>query len=622
MNEVHSEPGHVFIEALDIEPVFQPIVDLLVGDAIGYELLTRERRTMMTPLQLFARANELGVSWELEQACRNAALARVAAVMHREEGRLFFINVSPSVVEDQRFVDQIVPRELAAHGVATSRVVIEITETHAMSDAGRFERIMARCREQGLRFAVDDFGSGHSNLLTLITCAPRFIKLDMGIVRDVHLDAYRRHLVRALTAFAASVDARLIAEGVESWDELETLMRLGIRYAQGHLLGRPTVEPAVMSADTAERIRTLLRDARAGFGDPEETVEPIVGPAVTAPASGQSVADLDTLFRRNPAIDHVVLVDEGKPVGLVTREDLFAKIGGPYGFALHQRKAAQQVVAKPPLLVDTGASVTTLARRAMDRDMARIYDPVVVVDGEGAVVGSVTMKALIERSIELRVRTAQSANPLTGLPGNQQIQKWITRFAQIASLDVVYADLDRFKEYNDHYGFLMGDEMIRLAAGALARCLIGDRKDAFLGHVGGDDFVAVFPTGVGDDALTRSCAEFDKEKISLFEPEEIENGFLPAVNRRGELEHVPLVTLSLAVVRRSNIQGTIHPAMISQLAAALKEKVKQKAATEGRSGYIIERRFYSDGSSLRPPPPAEALETLTEIPLFDLHRKH
>lgn len=611
---MHSEPGRAFVAALDIEPVFQPIVDLLVGDTIGYELLTRERRTMMTPLELFERGRELGVSWDLEQSCRNAALARIAAVMPREDG-LFFLNVSPSTVEDERFVDQVVARELSAHGIAPTRVVLEITETHAMTDAVRFERIMARCQQCGLRFAVDDFGSGHSNLLTLITCAPRFIKLDMAVVRDVHKHAYRRHLLRALTAFAASVDALLIAEGVESWDELETLMRLGIRYAQGYLLGRPTVEPGAMSSETADRIRVLLRDARSSFGDPEETVDPIVRPAVTAPAESQSIADLDTLFRRSPTLDHVVLVEGRRPVGFVTRDDLFAKIGGPYGFALHQRKTALPEVSKVPLLVEIGASVTSLARRAMDREFGRVYDPVFVVDAEGALVGSITMKALIERSIELRVRTAQSANPLTGLPGNQLIQKWITRFAQVSTLDVVYADLDRFKEYNDHYGFLMGDEMIRLAARVLTRCLVGDRKDAFLGHIGGDDFVAVFPTGLTDDDLIRTCQALDSEKASLFEPEELDNGFLPAVNRRGELEHVPLVTMSLAVVRRSNIQGTIHPAMLSQLAATLKEKVKQKAATEGRSTYIVERRFYTD-SSVRPPPPVEALDTLMEIPAF------
>src|SRR6201999_2605875 len=141
--------------------------------------------------------------------CRSAALARIAAVMPREEGRLFFLNVSPCVVEDDRFAEQLAPRELSAHGVPASRIVLEITETHAMSDAARFERIMARCQQQGLRFAVDDFGSGHSNLLTLITCAPRFIKLDMGIVRDVHKHGYQRHLVRALNAFAAGVDSRL-----------------------------------------------------------------------------------------------------------------------------------------------------------------------------------------------------------------------------------------------------------------------------------------------------------------------------------------------------------------------------------------------------------------------------
>ena len=138
---------------------------------------------------------------------------------------------------------------------------------------------------------------------------------------------------------------------------------------------------------------------------------------------------------------------------------------------------------------------------------------VLVVDSAGLLVGTVTIKNLIRRSVDLQVRSAQGANPLTGLPGNRAIQRWIETARAMPDLAVVYADLDRFKEYNDCYGFLMGDEMIRLSARVLTR-LTAAAPTPRLGHVGGDDFVAVFPGGIDLEAVDRACVEFDENKRS------------------------------------------------------------------------------------------------------------
>ncbi len=586
---------------LRIHSVFQPVVDLIIGEPIGYEVLSRGEGHEDSADAFLRSARATHGAWEVERACRLAAIGAIARLT--KIPGLFFLNVSPDVIEDPRFIEGFTLAQLRLHGIDPSRIVIEITEKTSIVDHDRFQAVIEHYSRQGFQFAVDDFGSGHSGLIALISTTPQYIKLDMEVVRNVHRHAYRRHLVRSLNAFAASVDSRLVAEGVETWEELEALLRLGVRYAQGFLLARPAGEPPVPAEELRVKLRRLARAVNVGLGDADETIDSLLEPAVVYPLGSITVEQIESVFRDSPRTDHVVLLEGALPRGLVTREDLAAKLAGRYGYALRQFKPAERVAKAQPLSVGLGTPVTTLATRAMDRAAGDLYDPVLVVDATGALVGTVRMKALIKRSVELQVRSAQGASPLTGLPGNRAILRWIHEGTEIPTWAVLYADLDRFKEYNDRYGFIMGDELIRLAARILSRTLVVDCPAARLGHIGGDDFVAVFPEGLNEAALQSACAKFDEEKAALFDADDLRRGYIVATNRRGDVEQVPLVTLSLALIDRHRIGEDLHPAILSQLAASLKKKVKQRTAELRRSAYIVERRS-SQSSSSGPPQPA------------------
>jgi diguanylate cyclase (GGDEF)-like protein len=250
------------------------------------------------------------------------------------------------------------------------------------------------------------------------------------------------------------------------------------------------------------------------------------------------------------------------------------------------------------LLVDEGTHITTLAKLAMDRMRADLYDPVVVTDNSGRFVGTVTMKQLITRSIELEVQNAAGASPLTGLPGNRAIAKWLQEAMDSGHFSVVYADLDRFKEYNDAYGFLAGDEVIRLASRVLADGARQMGENARLGHVGGDDFVIVAPRAPDAEILERICREFDRQKIEFFDREHTNSGVFPAIDRQGREATLPLTTLSLAAMDGALLDAGVHPALLSQLSASLKKRAKQLSLESGRSSFAFERRSHK---SSRPP---------------------
>jgi EAL domain-containing protein (putative c-di-GMP-specific phosphodiesterase class I) len=243
-----------WVERLGLHPVFQPIVDLSTGQPLGYEVLSRGAHPFESPEAMFRDAERLGLLWELELGCRSAAFRRLAELPPSRRGGRFFLNVGPRILFDPRFLAELTRGRLRERGLDPGQIVIEITERDAISDYGRFAAIVRHCVAQGFQVALDDFGSGHSSLVTLIHCAPQFLKLDQAIVRGIDGAPYQQQLVKALAAFSAGVGAQLIAEGVETWPELETLVRLGVRFAQGYLLALPSLAPEGVAPAIRERL--------------------------------------------------------------------------------------------------------------------------------------------------------------------------------------------------------------------------------------------------------------------------------------------------------------------------------------------------------------------------------
>ncbi len=368
-----DEPG--------VTPVFQPIVDLLHGEVIGQEVLSRGLGPVREAHHLFSRARAEGFTWELERACWTAALRCISRLPDAQRRAPFFFNVSPDVLSDPRFADGSTVALLERYGLAPKHLVLEITEKAAFEDDALLQRLTRQCAAQGFGIALDDFGAGHSGLVTLVHSAPQFIKLDQALVRDIHRHCYRQHLMKSLVAFASSVDAILIAEGVETWEELAMLLRLGIRYAQGYLLARPAPLPVRPTGEFERQCHQALEALHFHDTGGEGTVGSIVIRRTCVDA-GTPKEELERLLRGTPPLDHIVVLDGERPRALVTRRE-------------------DGVFHEPPLVVEDRMSLTTLARLAMQRSPASVYAPVVVTDARGRFLGTVTMKQLLGRATEL-----------------------------------------------------------------------------------------------------------------------------------------------------------------------------------------------------------------------------
>lgn len=190
----------------------------------------------------------------------------------------------------------------------------------------------------------------------------------------------------------------------------------------------------------------------------------------------------------------------------------------------------------------------------------------------------------------LRRADQQSArNPLTGLPGNERILSELTeRLERGDELTLLYVDLDQFKPFNDHYGFLRGDEALQATADLLQRVAseVGDER-TFIGHVGGDDFVVVIPPDLADATAEEICRRFDDLAPTLYDPVDRLAGSIEVADRRGVPQRFGLLSLSIggASTRQRELA---HPGELVEVATEMKRYAKSRPA--GRSSYEADRR--------------------------------
>jgi EAL domain-containing protein (putative c-di-GMP-specific phosphodiesterase class I) len=211
---------------------FQPIVHAADGTVFGYEALMRSSEpTLPHPEAILDAAERLGRAFDLGRIVR----ARTARTMTETSPRpVFFVNLLPTDLLDDELLLQDAP--LSQHG---SRVVLEITERSTISNINQIRGRTSRLRKMGFRIAVDDLGAGYAGLTSFVSLDPDVVKLDMSLIRDVTSSPTKQRVVRSITKLCHETDTLVVAEGVETAAERDTVVDLGCDLVQGFFVGRP-----------------------------------------------------------------------------------------------------------------------------------------------------------------------------------------------------------------------------------------------------------------------------------------------------------------------------------------------------------------------------------------------
>ena len=231
----------------NVSTVFQPIVDLKEWTVLGYEALTRgpQGTDLESPYVLFDIATEADLTFELDRLCRRKALV---AASRLDPNYLVFINTLPITFRDPEFHGKLMIDFLEGNRLSPSRIVLEITERLAIENYSLFLEAIHYFTDIGFEVAVDDMGAGYSGLEKIVHLKPNYLKFDLMLVRDIHTSFVKREMIKAMLSLASNVDVRVIAEGIETREELETLLDLGIEYGQGFYFAKGEHEPPPPSA--------------------------------------------------------------------------------------------------------------------------------------------------------------------------------------------------------------------------------------------------------------------------------------------------------------------------------------------------------------------------------------
>jgi EAL domain-containing protein (putative c-di-GMP-specific phosphodiesterase class I) len=224
---------------------FQPIVDIETGRPFAFEALVRgpngegagEVLAQVTPETRYA----------FDQQCRVAAIRQAVDAGILDTDARLSINFLPNAVYSPVACIQLTLKTASETGLPTDRIIFEFTENERMDNPDHVIDIVETYRKMGFSTAIDDFGAGHAGLGLLARFSPDYIKLDMELVRGLDANMSRRLIVAHVVRLAADLSVTVIAEGIETEDELTTLRALGVRYIQGYLFARPGLQtlPAI-----------------------------------------------------------------------------------------------------------------------------------------------------------------------------------------------------------------------------------------------------------------------------------------------------------------------------------------------------------------------------------------
>ncbi len=218
-----------------ISVVYQPIVDIENKKIIGYEALSRgpKESELYNPEILFGIAEEADLVWELERICREKALSNIH---NMEEDKYIFLNNEPSVIYDPKFKALEIIKKL---DISPERVILEITERTAIEDFQAFKKALQYFKSVGFKISIDDAGAGYASLQSIALLSPDFIKFDINLIKNIDNNLIKQNLISALLDIANRINADVIAEGVETKNEAETISRLGVKFAQGFYYAKP-----------------------------------------------------------------------------------------------------------------------------------------------------------------------------------------------------------------------------------------------------------------------------------------------------------------------------------------------------------------------------------------------
>lgn len=616
---------------------YQPKVEVHDMKLTGVEALVRWQRPgegVIPPDRFIAVAEENGMivrlgGWILREACRQNKSWQDGGLPRT----VVSVNISARQLRENSFVEQ-VEHILEETGLEPRYLELELTESVVMAHSDEIVQKLIRLKQLGIGISVDDFGTGYSSLSYLKHLPVDTIKVDRSFVRDIVHDPDDKAIVEAVIAMGHALGLTVIAEGVETREQLEFLRSHNCNQAQGYYFSKPLLPDHLANfllthcPETPPLPATapLSPAAPLAVAPPAEgtmAVEPHCIGDISLPIPpahpGDNLSVVLKRFQTEKGLLVLPVVDTGSIIGILNRSIFLEEhVIGMHGFAfqINHSKKMRDLMAPPPLILEASTPIEEAARAIQGLGEGVRIDNVCVAR-DTTYLGIIDVNRFIGAITEINLSLAKGANPLTGLPGNESIQREITnRLASGRPFDIAYIDVDNFKPYNDYYGFQKGDEVIKVLGDIITSAINSPSSgpSGFRGHIGGDDFILITEPHGSPEVAARIIHVFERQLPLLHGRNDCAAGCYISTNRKGEHETFPLLSLSIGIV--NTLQTPVSS--YGQL-ASLSTEVKRLAKRQPGSSVVINRRqkVETEEAGARDSwiPPRELRERFPTVPL-------
>lgn len=536
------------IEKLDY--AFQPIINSHSGKIYAVEALLRnvEKISGLTSIDdLFDLAFNDDYLYELDLQLREKAISKFSKI-DINNLKLFY-NLDNRIIYNKTYSQGNTEKILKKYNLKKDSICFELSEKGTAIEQNAFIPMLQKYKESGYKIAIDDFGIGVSGLKLLYFSEANIIKLDRFFISNIDQDSKKKLFCSSIIEMAHIMGMQVIAEGVETSKEFYTCKDIGSDFIQGYLVQRPTVNIYEILKSYDNIYNLIYEDKRANKNNfiDEKFIENIKSLNVNT-----SLYDLFLHFKEDTKNHFVPITDEFENfLGIIYESDIKKISYSQYGLSLAQNKTISSTLfkyIKPALSVEISWGIDKILEiyNLNSNNSLGIFITI-----SNKYKGFINLNSLLTLSYKRNIEIATNQNPLTKLPGNNQIEKFINKTLkknQKGVTHIIYFDFNDFKPFNDVYGFRQGDRAILIFSELLQKRYF---KDAFIAHIGGDDFFVGLKNKTKEDVfdLTSNIQEeFKNSARNIYSKEDKKNGYIISKDRFNMERKFDLLSVSSAII--------------------------------------------------------------------------
>lgn len=565
-----------------IDFAFQPIVNIHNGVCLGFEALLRdyEKAGFDSIHDMFDFLYEAKILYWADIKLREKAIAKFCRISFKEKCKLFY-NIDSRFLTMPNYTRGNTVRILARYEMKSSDFCLEISERQETSNQESIRKLYDNYKEDCFKTALDDFGAGFSGLQQLYLYEPEYIKIDRFFIKDISRDLKKKLFVSRVINLAHTLGVLVIAEGVETIEELSVCRTIGCDLVQGFFVQRPSVNLQDLTEVYTRIAEISIQERRSINTDNKLIKEEMIYIEPVFLAKHTMLDVLKRLRNQKVAFFLPVLNYNNEPIGIIKEQILKEYIYSKYGYDLFSNTSIGQGIenftTKCPI-----AEIYTSLENILELYTVQNSQEAegIILTDNGKYIGFLSTHALLKVLNEQNLGRARSQNPLTHLPGNNVINEYLSKslIDDDKHYFYIYFDFDNFKPFNDVYGFREGDRAILLFADILRKHLSATQK-YFVGHIGGDDFFA----GLYEEGISRQeiinlvkfvCQKFANDVLCFYNENDRRNEYIISHSREGKEVKFPLLSVSAAILYLSRTNGSPNLEELSSIIAEAKKRAK------------------------------------------------